>query len=93
MRHGRTHSQVSLLSDDSSDGMLPVRRLLPKELHASGSRRPSTASEQAVQHCPDGAPRYERVVQHYHKGCSSMATGSHGNETLAGVQGSQLVQR
>jgi hypothetical protein len=36
--HGWTYRKVSWFSDDSCDGMLPVRRLFQKSLHASGSR-------------------------------------------------------
>jgi hypothetical protein len=48
----RAHRSLSLFSDDICGGMLPVRRLLTKELHTSRQPEPDTAHERAMQYCP-----------------------------------------
>jgi hypothetical protein len=57
-RHRRTHRRISLFSDDICDGMLPLRRLVPKSLHLSSGRRPApdTSRKREMQHCPDSDP-------------------------------------
>jgi hypothetical protein len=61
-RCGWTYRTLSVFSDDSCGGMLPVKRLLPNWLHTSGGRRPvpDTACERAVQNYPNGAPVLQR---------------------------------
>jgi hypothetical protein len=92
-RHRRTHRDLSLLSDDSCDGMLPVRPLVLNDL----SERASTAAPH-----PRSAPLYGPGCPHETPARSTRSTTTHSPRVLpsrhnaaawADLHVSQLVQR
>ena len=103
-RHGRAPRRVSLFSNDSCDGMLPVRLLFLRVLQTGAGHRRMPRGERAFEYRPNSAPLYgsgcpretpavlRGAPPHIPRGCyQNRRTAA--AWAGAGVQVIQLVQR
>ena len=81
-RHRRTHRELSLVSDDICDGMLPDRRLSLRVLQTGTGHRRMPRGERAFKYCPNGAPLYGPGCPRETPAGSTRSTAAHSTRML-----------